>query len=160
MPLRSIELETVLEAHPDRVWSELRRPRLLFHVAAPVIRFRPRRPRIFPEIWRDGTYVAAIRLYGVLPLGPQTIVISYPEPSGGTRRLRDDGYGGVIRRWDHLMEVAPHPDGTLYRDTVAVEAGWLTRPVAAFARFYYSHRQRRWRALVAAGFDYDRAARG
>ena len=160
MPPVSIEVETVLRAHPDRVWEEVRKPRLLLFVAAPMIRFRAVRPDTFPEIWRNGVYVTSLRLYGLIPFGRQTIVISYLEAIGETRRLRDDGYGGLIREWDHLMEVSPHPDGTLYRDTVAVEAGWLTRPAAAFARRYYAHRQRRWRALVAANFDYGRAARG
>lgn len=160
MPLHPIEVETVLEAPPDRVWEEVRKPRLLLYVAAPWIRFDPVRPESLPDVWQDGEYVVSMRFHGAVPLGRQTVVISYPEPMGDTRRLRDDGYGGVIRRWDHLMEVSPHPEGTLYRDSVAIDAGWLTPLVAAFAQRYYEHRQRRWRTLVAADFDYARAERG
>ena len=160
MPLHPIEVETVLEAHPDRIWEEVLKPKLLLFVAAPMIRFDPVRPEVLPDIWRIGAYVVSMRFYGAVPIGHQTIVISYLEAIGATRRLHDDGYGGVIRRWDHLMEISPHPDGALYRDTIAIDAGWLTLPVAVFARRYYAHRQRRWRALVAADFDYARAARG
>jgi hypothetical protein len=35
---------------------------------------------------------------------------------------------------------------------VHIDAGMLTPLVAAFARLFYAHRQKRWRALAKNGF--------
>ena len=56
--------------------------------------------------------------------------------------------------WDHWIEVAPDGEGTRDTGRVTVEAGLPTPFVALFAHIFY--RQRRWRRLVADGFDYDR----
>lgn len=74
---------------------------------------------------------------------------------GDTWRMRDNGHGRSIPVCDHMIEVSPHGDGTLYTDRITVEAGVLTLFVAAFANRFYAHRQRRWRRLVASGFDYS-----
>ena len=70
--------------------------------------------------------------------------------------IRDNGHGAMIKTWDHMIEVAPDGDGTRFTDRVTVDAGWLTPFVALFARVFYRHRQRRWRRLIANGFDYGR----
>ena len=94
-------------------------------------------------------------LFGFIPLGWQAIVISLPEPRGNTRFVRDNGHSPLIRRWDHWITIEPSEDGkrTRYTDTVEVEAGLLTPVIAAFARVFYAHRQRRWRALARTGFS-------
>lgn len=152
-----VEIATLLDAPPDRVWAEVQRPALLMFVAAPMVRFRPVDPPTLPEVWADGPHLLAMSLRGVVPLGVQTIDISRPPPEGGVRFLRDDGHSASIRRWDHLITVAPDGDGTRYADRVEIDAGWRTPIVAAFARRFYAHRQARWRALVAAGFDHGAA---
>lgn len=68
------------------------------------------------------------------------------------RFLRDNGYGPLIQVWDHWIEISPEGDGTRYVDRVTVEAGWLTPLISGFAKLFYSHRQRRWKALAAANF--------
>ena len=154
---RTVTLETRLDAPADRVWEEVERPRLLLFVSAPMVRFTPVAPTVLPERWDDGPHVVDMRFYGLLPLGRQTIDISRPPARRGVRQLRDAGHGPSIRRWDHWITVEPDGDGTLYRDAVTIEAGRRTAAVAAFAWAFYAHRQRRWQALVRAGFDYGKA---
>lgn len=80
-------------------------------------------------------------------------MISEPPPDGATRFIRDNGFGPLISRWDHWIAIATGEDGTTrYVDRVDIEAGALTGLVAAFARVFYAHRQRRWRALARTGF--------
>ena len=80
-------------------------------------------------------------------------MISYPEPPrDGVRVLRDNGYSPIIKRWDHWIEIEDVGGKTRYTDRVHIDAGLLTAPVAAFARVFYAHRQRRWRKLVRLGF--------
>jgi len=60
----------------------------------------------------------------------------------------------LIKKWDHRITIDPSGTGTLYRDHVIIEAGVFTFFIWAFAQIFYRHRQRRWRQLVASGFDY------
>lgn len=149
-----IRLDTRLPASPDAVWERLQSPALLKHVAAPVLTFRAIDPPVLPERWSPGRYRVAMRFLGVLPLGRQDVVISFPEthpeaPSGA-RIVRDAGSGQLVKTWDHWIFVSPHPKGgTAYADRVEIRAGLLTPFVALFARGFYAWRQRRWRKLVA-----------
>ncbi|APX10378.1 hypothetical protein [Tateyamaria omphalii] len=152
--MHDIELSTFLDAPPDRVWDALHTPRLLSFVAHPILRFDPVEPAQLPERWVDGDYIVRMTWRGVVPLGRQVIRISHPEGAEGVRYIRDNGSSAIIRRWDHLVSVAPEGAGTRYTDRVTIEAGVLTWAVARFARSFYAHRQRRWRQLVAHGFDY------
>lgn len=150
---RVVELSSTLDCTPDEAWDRVSTSALLLHIAAPLIRFTPKGGKAFPAIWEPGEYRAWMWLLGVLPIGWQAVVISKPEPQGQTRFVRDNGYGPLIRRWDHWIEISPGPHGTTtYTDRVAIEAGLLTPLIAAFARVFYAHRQRRWRQLAGTGF--------
>jgi hypothetical protein len=150
---RTVELSTTLDCTPDEAWRRVRTSALLMHVAAPLIRFAPVGDKAFPETWTPGEYRASMWLLGVLPIGWQAVVISEPAPEGQTRFIRDNGYGPLIKRWDHWIAIRPGEGGTAhYTDTVHIEAGALTPLIAGFARLFYAHRQRRWRALARSGF--------
>lgn len=148
-----LDLSTYLACAPAEAEKHVRTVRLLDHVAAPVVRFVHERKVPLGELWADGTYRVRMYLFGVLPLGWQAVVISFPEHAGGFC-LRDNGYGPWISRWDHVITIEPSGGGTLYRDRLAIEAGPLTPAVWLFAQFFYRHRQRRWRGLVRRRFEY------
>jgi hypothetical protein len=148
----TVELVTHLDCSSDEAFAQVQRSVLLEHIAAPLIQFAPLGAP-FPEFWQPGEYRARMFLFGIVPIGWQAIVISHPEPSGSTRFVRDNGYGPLIRLWDHWIAIGPDPGGgTRYIDQVTIDAGVFTPIVAAFARVFYAHRQRRWRALVAERF--------
>ena len=149
-----VTLTTRLAASPEKVWDEVQTSRLLEHVAAPLVRFRAVQPAHLPTTWADGAYEVQMLLFGWLPAGRQVIRISR-SISDTTRVLRDDGSGQLATVWDHTIRVEPSSaGGTEYTDVFEVRAGFLTPLVWAFAQIFYRHRQRRWRALVARGFDY------
>ena len=149
----TVELTTQLDCSPDEAFSRVQHSALLEHVAAPLIRFVPG-GKPFPETWKPGEYRAWMFLFGVIPLGWQAVVISLPEPRGDVRFVRDNGCGPLIRQWDHWIAIGPDPsgEGTRYIDQVTIDAGVFTPVIAAFARVFYAHRQRRWRALAANRF--------
>ncbi len=150
-----VEVTTHLAATPDRIWEEVRKPQLLLHIAAPLVIFKPVDPPTLPDHYTEGDYRMAMRLFGLIPIGEQVISVSYPEPQNGTRFIRDNGYSDTIKRWDHLISIAPEGDGTRYTDRVEIEAGWRTPAIVAFANVFYRHRQRRWRTLIARDFAYS-----
>jgi hypothetical protein len=151
-----VDVSTVVPAEPDRVRAEVMTPRLLRHVSWPLIIFTPVHPAELPPTWEAGDYRVRMRALWLVPLGEQTISISFPEAGVGEFVVRDDGSGRVARRWDHLIHIRATADGrsTLYRDRVRIEAGLLTVPVRAFANLLYRWRQLRWRRLARRRFRY------
>ncbi|MEM9085667.1 MAG: hypothetical protein AAGB23_07060 [Pseudomonadota bacterium] len=149
----TVELTTTLDCTPDAAWERVGTSALLDHITSPLIRFLPR-ARPFPERWATGEYRAWMLLFGFVPIGWQAIVISFPEPRGATRFVRDNGYGPLIQRWDHWIEIGPEggTGRTRYTDRVTIDAGLLTPVIGLFARVFYAHRQKRWRQLVREGF--------
>ncbi len=130
----------------------IRRPALFLHVAAPLVHFSPIGVDRFPDRWEEGEYRGAMRLFGLLPIGWQAIVIEFPTSADTDLVLRDRGYGPLLREWDHRIAVSPHGSGTRYVDRLTLDAGWLT-PIAAFGvKQFFRHRQRRLVALDQAAF--------
>lgn len=148
---RRVELTTYLPCSPDEAWQRVQTSALLHHIAAPMLRFVPA-GEPFPERWLPGSYRTGMLAFGVLPMGEQTIGIEIPPADGERRVLRDNGHGQLIRRWDHWIFIEPEGEGTRYTDRVDIDAGLLTPFVALFARVFYGHRQKRWRALAASDF--------
>lgn len=153
-----VRASCVLNCSAGEMWQQVTRPAVLEYVTWPMIVWQPDEP--WPEHWEAKDYLSEISLFGVLPFGTQLVGIREVPGTGPIRRLRDDGHGAGgtadrIKQWDHLMEVRPHesdPSRTRYRDTVDVDAGWLTLPLWAYAAVYYHYRQLRWRWLVRTGF--------
>ena len=149
-----VDVSTFLAAEPRQVETQLKQSRLLMHVASPIVKFIPYGATKLPESWEEGTYWLSLRLLGFIPLGKQAVVISYPE-SRSSFILRDNGHSMLVKKWDHQITIHASGAGTLYRDHVTIEAGLFTVLIWVFAQVFYRHRQRRWRQLVACGFDYD-----
>jgi ligand-binding SRPBCC domain-containing protein len=147
-----VDVSTHLACAPSEAQRHVRTMRLLEYVTAPLVRFVPEQ-EMPAEIWSDGTYRVQMYLLGVVPLGWQAIVLSFPEKAGAFC-VRDNGYSPLISRWDHMITIAPEGEGTRYRDRVAIEAGLLTPLIWMFAQVFYRHRQRRWRRLVRQQFRY------
>lgn len=147
-----VDIATHIAVEPDAVWGQVQRPELLQHIASPLIRFAPTSEEGWPAQFVEHAPVAArLFLFGFTPLGLQWIVPSLhlTERDAWPKRLRDNGYSRLIRRWDHWITVEPDGHGgTHYRDTVDVDAGLLTLFFWAFAQLFYRHRQRRWRTLA------------
>lgn len=148
-----LERSTIISCSWEKAAEQVLTTRLLRYVAHPLVTFASVGADPLPDIWTEGTHWVRLRLFGLLPLGKQAIVISIlPVPRGFA--LRDAGYSALIPVWDHTLTIEPMPEGTRYTDTVEVRAGILTPLVWLFAQAFFRHRQRRWRALATRGFDY------
>lgn len=152
-PSMIVDLSTFLANGSEQVAQHLRTPRLLKHVASPLLKFIPCDSTSTPQQWEEGTYWFTLRFLGFIPLGKQAVVISYPEGSQNFI-MRDNGYSALVKQWDHTITLESSGAGTLYRDRVLIDAGVFTLFVWAFAQVFYRHRQRRLRKLVANGFRY------
>ena len=144
--MRTIHLETILPTTAERVWYAMQSPatflyvcRGLFGIPALAGRAEPLRPG------ERGTALGFA--FHVVPAYRHTIeVVDVDEP---THTIRTHEHGGVLRAWNHTLQVEPIDQATCrYSDTVDIDAGRLTAFVAALAIGIFRYRQRRWRKLV------------
>jgi len=127
-----ILLKLVLDCTPDAAWDAIRSPATFARVSAPFTVFESLEPDGFPERWSAGEHPVRVRAFGVVPIGTQSIAISFPHRDDGVRMMRDDGGGidgplAAVTEWHHTMAVSEAPGGrTLYRDRLQFRAGALT----------------------------------
>lgn len=155
-----VEITTTLDITPQRAWQEVQTTRLLNYIVSPLVTFEPVEPRVFPAVWQERKYLVSMKLFGWIPFGKHYINISTPvrseAPGLQTYQIRDEGFGDVIKKWDHLITIREMTDGrTQYTDRVEVQAGVLTPFVWVFAIIFYRYRQRNWRKLVHTDFAYQ-----
>jgi ligand-binding SRPBCC domain-containing protein len=146
-----VSRSTIIDLPAEVVWSEVQTARLLVHIAWPVVRFIPVGSEPLDQFKPGGRYEAKLRLLGIFPFGTQWIVTSVHLPESGEwpKRLRDNGYSALIKKWDHWITISPDGEGgTRYSDDVEISAGIMTPFIWAFAQVFYWHRQRRWRGLA------------
>lgn len=142
-----LNIATYLDCSVEQAITHVKTTRLLKFVAHPIVHFTPIEPSTWPVTWAEGTYWVGVKILGFLPFGKQAIVISFPK-SGDGFHLRDNGYSGLVKVWDHTISIATEAGQTRYIDSVTIEAGVFTIPVWLFAQAFYRHRQRRWRLLA------------
>ena len=143
-----VVVESVLPCRPELAWEEVQTSRLLVEVARPLVVIRPLPGERLPDRWHSGGTVGCRSyLFGVVPLGTRGLNFERVDPS--TREIQTRESDSLVRRWDHLIRIGDAGEGHCqYRDTIDIEAGWLTPLVWLFAQWFYRHRQRRWRAVA------------
>lgn len=126
-------LKLVLDCSPDAAWHAIREPAVMKDVAFPLMNFASLEEGGFPESWPAGDHPVSVTAFGVLPLGAQTISISFASRSDGVRMVRDNGHPtkgllSLVKTWRHTMAVSldEKTGGTLFRDELQFSAGVLT----------------------------------
>jgi hypothetical protein len=143
-----VYLESVLDCPAEKIWDEVQKSSLLLEVIHPLARIVPVDAPEFPERWIEGTTVRCrLYLFGIIPMGTRSIL--FERIDDAAREIQTREYDPLISRWDHRIRVKPADDGrTHYSDEIAIQAGRLTLFVWLFARWFYRHRQKRWRRVA------------
>jgi ligand-binding SRPBCC domain-containing protein len=141
-----VDLSTHLAAPATTVWGAVKTPAAFRAVTRGLISMPVIRHRDAP--WREGETVSGwVFLFGVVPFARHHLHVTRIDEDRMTLHSRERS--GPIRRWNHdIVVVAAGPDRCVYRDRIDIDAGPLTAAVAAYARWFYRSRQRRWRALA------------
>jgi hypothetical protein len=141
-----VQHSTQLDASVDVVWNAVKTPSAFRRVTRGLLRMPVIRERNVD--WCEGeTVVGWTFLFGFLPFSRHYLHIARINES--TRTLSSREFGGLIRVWNHDIEVmAINETSCLYRDRIEIDAGLMTPIVVAYAHWFYRMRQRRWRALA------------
>ncbi len=144
--MHTVTVNTELPADAALVWRGVCTPAAFEHVAAPLIRY-PAAGAIDRPWRRDDVVEGWTFLFGIVPFSKHHLRIA--DLDDDARRLTSAEHGGVIRTWNHVIEVEPvAPDRCRYTDRIDIDAGPLTLLVATYAHLFYRHRQRRWTRLA------------
>lgn len=148
MSTRTITITTVLDAPPDSIWASVLTPEAFHHVTRGLISFPALGRR--DEPFHVGDSVSGpLRLFGVIPLGRHHITVA--DVDRHERRLRTHERGGMVRTWNHDIEIEPivgEPTRCRYTDRIEIDAGVASGVVVGFAHVFYRLRQRRWRGIA------------
>ena len=141
-----VERSTRLSASADVIWAAVKAPTAFRRVTRGLLRMPVIRER--DDEWREGeTIVGWVFLFGVLPFSRHHLHIARIDDS--TRVLSSREHGGIVRVWNHDIEVTALDDSSCgYRDRIEIKAGLLTPVIALYAHWFYLMRQRRWRVLA------------
>ena len=146
MSMAVVQHSTQLDASVDVIWNAVKTPSAFRRVTRGLLRMPVIRERNVD--WCEGeTVVGWTFLFGFLPCSRHHLHIARINES--TRTLSSDEFGGLIRVWNHDIEVtAIHESSCLYQDRIEIDAGMMTPIVVAYAHWFYRMRQRRWRAFA------------
>jgi hypothetical protein len=145
-----VRAQTQIAMAPQALYELLQSSAVVARIAAPLLVFHARDRAGMGERLPFGPYRVWMWVFGIIPLGSQTLRITRHE--GDKRwRLHDAGSGWIAARWDHWQTVTPDGAGARYEDEIEVEAGLLTPFVAAFAWAFVRWRHVRLKALVRRG---------
>jgi hypothetical protein len=144
--MATVERFVELEATPDLVWQAVKTPAAFRTVTRGLLRM----PAIANRDgeWHEGeTVVGWVFLFGFVPFSRHHLHIAAIDNEH--RVLRSQEHGGLVRLWNHEIEVEPISECRCrYTDRIEIDAGLLTPAVVAYARVFYRLRQRRWRVLA------------
>ena len=136
-----LRLSSTLPCSADAAWraeTELARS---LKGSRPWLAFSPIEPPHLPEKWQAGlSLTVRARLYSLLPLGRYTITVAEFDENAMT--VLTHGHGGLIRRWDHRLRIAPEGSGSCrFTDEIDFDAGVFSPIVWLLARLVYSDLQ-------------------
>ena len=153
----NIFLKLTLDCAPEDAWEAITRPDVFRAVSSPLLKMTSLEPAGFPSNWAgDGPHRVKIAFLGVIPMGTQTIDVSFTQKPGGVRMMIDSGEAltgplAITRAWDHRMAISAAPSGkTLYRDRLVVKAGVATPAIWLGMWVFWQYRASRLRKLSSA----------
>jgi hypothetical protein len=144
--VKTIHVATELPTDADRVFRAVQHPSSFLYVCRGLFGIPALAGRTEPMVAGEAGTGWLWALHAI-PLYRHTIEIVDVDPE--TRSVHTNEHGGVLRTWNHTLHVEPvSATSCRYSDTVVIDAGLLTRPMAVFAVALFRYRQRRWHRLV------------
>lgn len=140
-----LNLKTKMDCSANRMFESVKRTSNFFEITKPLVKFVPQ--QFLGEQWEEKEYLMEMYLFGVIPLGRQTIDIRYEQ---GKKRMRDNGRSNRIKKWDHIISICDSGEHQcIYTDEINIEAGLITFFVFLFAHVFFRYRQLKWKRIIA-----------
>ena len=143
-----VYVETVLDCSAPKIWNELLNLSSFTYIIKPLVYAQLCSPSQYPERLYEGlTLIIRPYLFSFLPMSKKTINIETVDHDSFFMQTRE--FDSLVHIWDHSIMVKQTDNGqTKYSDTIKIEAGIFTPVVWLFAKWFYRHRQNRWKKLA------------
>ncbi len=142
-----VNISTLLDTSADRAWDAVKKTATLLHVTRGMLGFTG--AEAWPDEWREGSSTSTRFVFFHLLPAPWRHELRVVRISDNERQIYSNERGGVIRRWNHLIQIEPRTGPSCrYADRIEIDAGPLTPLVWAYAHVFYRYRQMRWRRLA------------
>lgn len=144
-----VHVESVFDSPAEKVWVQLLTSASFEYIIKPLVYAKPCSPKSFPAQWQQGqTLVIRPYLFCFIPMSLKTIKME--SINNQSMELQTREYDAMVKVWDHKVTVKSMASNkTKYSDIIEIKAGMLTPAVWLFARWFYRHRQNRWRKLLS-----------
>lgn len=144
---KCISISSCFPAKADVIWELLQKIETLQYIAAPYAYFRRTDPSA-DMIWREkAVFHFKLRIFGFIPVSLHTIQINTFDRA--TYLVKSTESNRFVSVWKHTIILKPGDDGTTgYTDEVEIGAGFLTSMISLWSKFFYKHRQKKWRRLL------------
>jgi hypothetical protein len=143
-----VYVESVLDCPAIKIWHELLNSSSFVYIIEPLVYTKPVSPKQYPERWHEGLeLVIKPYLFSFLPMPQKTIFMERVDEDALIMQTRETD--AMVKMWDHAISVQCYGKGqTKYSDTIEIDAGMFTPLVWLFAKWFYRHRQNRWKKLA------------
>jgi hypothetical protein len=143
------KITTIIDTSPEKLWEEIQKPKSLQYVAAPILFFYPVEGTDLEDSWEtDKEYKLRLYFLKLIPLGFHKIVLKKIDHSKNEIISNESGF--LAKVWNHSINFkAINTNQIVYTDTIEIRAGLLTLFIWLFSQFFYRHRQRKWKRLLA-----------
>ena len=143
-----VHVESVLDCSAPKVWNELLNSSSFVYIIKPLVYAKPCCPAQYPDRLYEGlTLIIRPFLFSFVPMSKKTINIETVDHDSFFMQTRE--FDSLVDVWDHEIRVRKTTNGqTKYSDTIEIKAGIFTPLVCLFAKWFYRHRQNRWKKLA------------
>jgi len=142
------KISTIFNTTPEVLWKEIRNPKSLKYVSAPILSFTPKAGINIESDWQVGKeYSLNLYLFKYIPLGSHEIVIKSIDTKANEIISKESGL--LAKTWNHTITFNSINSKQInYTDSLEKKSGIITIFVWLFAHIFYRHRQRKWRKLL------------
>lgn len=143
--MKKVAVTSTFPATIQVIWPLLTNIKTLQYIASPLATFIPLSS---DTTWRENTTLRfRLRIFGFIPMGVHTIHVRRFDSSAHIVQTEESNRWVPV--WNHTILLEPSiNDSVLYTDLIEIDAGWRSTIVCIWSKWFYRHRQQKWRKLL------------
>ncbi len=138
-------VQTHLNSQAEKVWAAAKQSATLIFVTHGLLGFSGAE-KMPPEWYPGAVFQTRFWFFHILPAWWKHR-LEVTQVDENRKQITSHECGGMIRVWNHTIQIEPSSEGCNYCDELEIEAGWLTPVVWLYANLFYRYRQARWQQL-------------
>ncbi|MFT4022874.1 MAG: hypothetical protein QM664_03700 [Flavihumibacter sp.] len=145
---RKLTVSSIIPIDIYTAWEKVKTSALLVFITKGKVKFKPAGEQ-FPASWKENDTVATkMLLYGLIPFGG-IHTLYFEKIDNENRCMQTSERDRITKVWRHTISMQKIRDHSIcYTDEVIIYAGLMTGIVTWWAKYFFIHRQQRWKLLT------------